>query len=312
MRRLRFAKGHGLGNDYLVVHEAELPDSLTGARAVLLCDRHRGPGSDGVLVADLAMRPKGPFRLRIVNPDGTEAEKSGNGLRIFAAWLHARGAVETGAWFDVELARDTVRMRVEGPDEGRSGALIVRVEMGRAAFSARAAGFTPAGAAGAPEGDGAEGAEDDVGGGVPLALPGGVETVHPLSLGNPHCVVLVDRLERDDFVGRAPALCTHEAFPAGTNVQWARAAGPRLLEAWIWERGAGETLASGSSACAVAAVAVRNGLVEAGAVEVRMPGGSVQVDVAQDYALTLVGPAVMIYEGELTEAMTAAWLAEGS
>jgi len=301
MRRLRFAKGHGLGNDYLVVDAAELPDPLTGARAILLCDRHRGPGSDGVLVADLAGRPTGSFRLRIVNPDGTEAEKSGNGLRIFAAWLHARGAVDTGAWFEVELARDTVRMRVEGPDGAGGGALIVRVEMGRAAFSAQAAGFT---------GQGSEGAPDDVGGGVPLALPGGVETVHPLSLGNPHCVVLVDRLERDDFVGRAPALCTHEAFPAGTNVQWARVAGPRLLEAWIWERGAGETLASGSSACAVAAVAVRNGLVEAGEVEVRMPGGSVQVEVAPDYALTLVGPAVMIYEGELTKAMTAAWMAE--
>jgi diaminopimelate epimerase len=303
MGRVTFAKGHGLGNDYLVMDAAELPAPLNGARAVLLCDRHRGPGADGVLVADLEGRPERPFRLRIVNPDGTEAEKSGNGLRIFAAWLHARGMVETGAWFEVTLPRDTVRMRVEGLNAGGGGGLTVRVEIGTAAFSARAAGFRGA--------DTVAG-EDDVGAGVSLALPGGPAVVHPLSLGNPHCVVLVDRLERADFVRRAPVLCTHEAFPAGTNVQWARVAGPGLLEAWIWERGAGETLASGSSACAVAAVAVRQGLVPAGALEVRMPGGSVHVDVGEDYALTLVGPAVMIYAGELTDAQSAVWLAAKS
>ncbi len=279
---MRIAKGHGLGNDYLVVDRADLPWPLTAERTRHICDRHRGLGSDGILIGDIA---EIPFGLEILNPDGTVAEKSGNGLRIFAAWLHGRTLVRTGEWFDVRLVKDTVRMRVE--DERAAGELIVRVEIGTASFLGRDAGFAPV---------------PDIALGSTLELAGGkTAEVNPVSLGNPHCVVFVDALDRADFLERAPQLCTHSAFPRGTNVQFVRVVGPRTIELWIWERGAGETQASGSSACAATAAAVRRGLAEPGTFEARMPGGSATVTVKDDFAIELVGPAQMIYEAELTD-----------
>jgi diaminopimelate epimerase len=290
-RRLRFAKGHGLGNDYIVVDRAELDGAeLTPDLVRAICDRHRGVGSDGILVG--GPEGAGAFRLRIINPDGTEAEKSGNGLRIFGAWLHGRGLVAMGEWFEVRLPRDAVRLRVEA--ELGDGVLDIRAEMGRATFVGSAVGLVRGGSS----------VEHEVlGEGLPLPA-GGSADITTVSLGNPHCVVFVDALERDDFLRRAPALCTHAAFTAGTNVQFARVADARerVLEAWIWERGAGETLASGSSACAVACAAVRRGFVEPGRFTVRMPGGEIEVEVSAEFDVKMKGPAVIIFEGELLAA----------
>jgi diaminopimelate epimerase len=285
MHDIPFFKGEALGNDYLVVDAADLDDAGSVAPAlrdlaVRLCDRHRGAGADGLLVADLDARP---VRLRIINPDGTGAEKSGNGLRIFAAYLDHRALVARDEWFDVALPRDTVAMRVE--EDLDDGAVLVRVRMGPADFSGAAVAF-------APEPGDTQGVELDLG-------DAGSAEINTVSLGNPHCVVYVDALDRADFVARAPRLCTHEAFAEGTNVQFARATGPHELELWIWERGAGETLASGSSACAAAAVGVRRGLLEPGPIIASMPGGSVEVDVSVSddggYSVELLGPARMVY-----------------
>lgn len=282
---LQVAKGHGLGNDYLVVDQAVLPFPLTPARIAALCDRHTGLGSDGLLVADVSPvihEGERLFGLRIYNPDGTEAEKSGNGLRIFAAWLHGRALVRDD-WFAVRLVKDTVRMRVEGA--AANGVVDVRVEIGRASFRGRDVAFIP---------------RDDEVLGFPLDLDDvGTAEITTVSLSNPHCVVFVDALDRSDFLLRAPVLCTHPAFAEGTNVQFARVTGPRTLEAWIWERGAGETLASGSSSCAVAAAAVRRGLVEPGTFEVRMQGGSTEVAVAPSFDIVLRGPARMVFFARL-------------
>jgi diaminopimelate epimerase len=284
---LRFSKGHALGNDYLVVDAAELPWPMSPALARLLCDRHRGIGSDGLLLGDLSGETIG---LRIINPDGSEAEKSGNGLRIFGAWLHGRGRVPDGEWFRVALIRDEVSMRVEGALPG--GALMIRAEMGRATFEGAAVGFR-------------RGAGDVVGERVPLAH-GHRARITTVSLANPHCVVFVDRLDRSDFLARAPLLCTHEIFAHGTNVQFARLVDRerRIIEAWIWERGAGETLASGSSACAVAAASVRRGFCKPGTFEVRMPGGRVEIEISENYDVRLLGPAQIVFTGELTDGAT--------
>ena len=270
-------KGEALGNDYLVVDAADLSAPMTPALAVALCDRHRGAGSDGVLLVDLR---GGDVVVRILNPDGSEAEKSGNGLRILAAYLHGRGVVGDEP-FRVRLVKDTVTMRVE--ERLPAGALMVRVDIGRATFRGDAVGFRPQ-------------AGETLGFALPLG-DGDSAEVTTVSLSNPHCVVFVPALERADFLRRAPQLCTHRAFAEGTNVQFARVAAPGVLEAWIWERGAGETLASGSSACAVAAAAVRRGLAEPGPFTVAMPGGNVHVAVSPEYDVVLRGPARMVYEG---------------
>ena len=285
--RLPFAKGQALGNDYLVVEAEELPWELTAQRIQRICDRHRGAGSDGFLVRHPGTDP---FVLRIWNPDGSEAEKSGNGLRIFGAYLHARGLVKDQR-FRVELKTDEVTMQVMGTT-GR-GELDIVAAMGRPNFTGAAAGF-------APESGEALGYELDLGAGV-------TAKVNPLSLGNPHCVVILDALDRADFLRRAPALAVHPSFPAGTNVQFARLLGDDRLEAWIWERGAGETLASGSSACAVAAVARKLGLVTANEVRVEMPGGHVEIRHDPDGMIHLRGPAQIVYFAELPEDVVRAW-----
>lgn len=279
-------KGQALGNDYLVV-ESATPPSTALIRA--LCDRHRGIGSDGILVGDTAADP---VRLRIFNPDGTEAEKSGNGLRIFGAWLHHRGLVGDDP-FPVALPGETVEMVVESMDDGVP---ILRVALGTASFRAGDVHFTDADPGDEVMGrpvpvtpDGAPGTP----GGATVELP-----IHLVSMGNPHCVVLLDELDDDAFRRLAPALQRDPAFAEGVNIQFARVVGPGTLEIRIWERGAGETLASGSSASAATAAALRVGRLAERDVEVRMPGGSVRVQVADDWAVTLTGPAQMVFEGE--------------
>ncbi len=283
MLPLRLSKGHGLGNDYLVADAATLPFPLTPARIRAICDRHCGVGSDGILLADVAASP---LVLRIFNPDGTEAEKSGNGLRIFAAWLHGHGLV-AGEPFQVRLPKDEVTLQVMGALEG--GALDIVADMGPADFTGEAAGFAP---------------EPGVALGFRLRVGDEVLAINPLSLGNPHCVVFLDHLRREDFLRRGPLLATHPTFPAGTNVQFARSIAPDRLEAWIWERGAGETLASGSSACAVAAAAVRLGMARPGEIRIEMRGGTALVRVTEDYQLRLRAPAQIVFECELTAGLS--------
>lgn len=285
-------KGEALGNDYLVVERRDLPWPLTPARCAAICDRHTGLGSDGILINDAKSNDE--FRLQILNPDGSEAEKSGNGLRIFGAYLHGLGLVRKD-WFTVRLVKDAVRMRVEG--ETANGKLDIRVEMGRASFRAGDVGFQVEGIA-----DNRELLAHV------LALPkGGHAEINTVSLSNPHCVVLVDSLDRADFLLRAPQLCTHAAFRRGTNVQFAHVLSEAAIEILIWERGVGETLASGSSACAAAAAAVRRGRLQGGRIEVRMIGGSAEIEILEDYEVRLRGPARMIYRAEVTRPTAAEW-----
>ncbi len=274
---MHFWKGQALGNDYIVV-DGTGDGPPDGERIRSLCDRHRGAGSDGVLVADLARDPVG---LRIFNPDGSEAEKSGNGLRIFGTWLHHTGRV--GDRFEVALPGETMELTVES--EADDGALTIRVAMGRASFRAGDIPFA-----------GADADAEVVG--ATLDIEGGSLEVYPVSLGNPHCVVFDDDLDLERFRRLAPVVQAHPDFARGVNVQFARPVAPAILEARIWERGAGETLASGSSACAVVAAARRSGRVEGSVFEVRMAGGSVAVELDDDYRLRLTGEARMVYEAD--------------
>lgn len=285
---LPFVKGHGLGNDYIVVDAADLPWPLTPPRIRAICDRNRGAGSDGLLVGWLDRRP---FRLRIYNPDGSEAEKSGNGLRIFGAYLAARGLVEDRQPFPVALVRDQVSMCLEDRDELRGPR--IAVDMGQAVFRGDAVGFSL-------ESGQVMDQELQLG-------EGGSARINLVSMANPHCVVFVDKLDRPDFLARAPLLAAHEAFHAGTNVQFARVTGASSLDVWIYERGVGETQASGSSACAAAAAAVKLGKCSPGLVTVDMPGGQVAVTVEAGGTVQLSGPVRLVYDGRFTAGVLAEW-----
>jgi diaminopimelate epimerase len=280
-----FFKGHGLGNDYIALAMEGLGFELTPPAVRLLCDRHTGVGSDGILAR--VPSSAADFGVRIFNPDGSEAEKSGNGLRIFAAYLLEQGEVEERAPFTVETRGGIVRMEVLH-DSG-DGVLSVEVEMGTATFRSADVGLP------GPDRE----TEDE-----PLELASGdVVRINTVSIGNPHCVVFADELDLDDLRRRAPQISTHPSFERGVNVQFAVPMEPDGVEAWVWERGAGETRASGSSACAVAAVAVRRGMVSEGQVAVRMPGGTLHVHVRDDWSLVLRGPVESVFRGTLTEGM---------
>ena len=284
---MEFWKGHALGNDYIVLDGTggSAPDP---ARIRFLCDRHRGVGGDGVLVGDLDRDPVG---LRIFNPDGTEAEKSGNGLRIFGAWLLDRGRVREGIWFDVELPGETVEMQAVSRTD--DGAPVLRVRMGTASFRAGNVGYAGADAEAEVLG------EDLRLDGELDGEPDGVVAVHLVSMGNPHCVILDDDMDAARFRHLAPRIQAHPWFERGVNVQLARVEASGVLRARIWERGAGETLASGSSACAVAAIARRAGLVGSTPVEVRMDGGSVTVEIDGAWNVVLTGEARIVFRGQV-------------
>ena len=283
-----FAKGHGLGNDYIVLRREDLPFDLSEASIVRICDRNWGIGSDGILM--LVATPRADFGLRIFNPDGSEAEKSGNGLRIFAKWLRDHGHA-TQDRFTV----DTKGGVVECVCHSQSGRVtFVTVEMGRATFRAPDIPMN--------------GPDREVVS-VPLQLSDGTAvTATAVSVGNPHCVVFVDRLDTDVCKRVGPLIERHPAFPQRTNVQFARVADKHTVDILIWERGAGYTLASGSSSCGAASAAVKNGRCEHGRVTVRMPGGNLVIDVRPDWSLRLEGPVEEVYTGALSDEFAEVWL----
>jgi diaminopimelate epimerase len=283
-----FAKGHGLGNDYLVIDQANLPGALSERAIVRICDRNWGVGSDGILL--LVPSPRAAFGLRIFNPDGSEAEKSGNGLRIFAKYLRDHGHARTST-FTVDTKGGLVECECR-EEAGR--VTFVTVEMGHATF--RAADIPMKSVT-----------EETVG--VPLVLSDGPRlTVTAVSVGNPHCVVFRDQLDEAEVKHLGPAIERHPAFPQRTNVQFARVRGRDMVEIMIWERGAGWTLASGSSSCAVAAAAVRNGLSDHGRIRVGMPGGELIVHVRGDWSLRLEGPVEEVCTGVLSAEFADAYL----
>lgn len=280
-----FFKGHGLGNDYIVLDPAELTFKLTPGRIAMLCDRERGIGSDGVLT--LKSSKSAEFGVRVWNPDGSEAEISGNGLRILALYLHATGRTQEKS-FTVETAGGKVRVETQADSAGAVCA--ATVHMGEASFSPEALPCTLE-------------VEELIE--QPISAAGESLTFTGVSIGNPHCVIFrpSDRpWSRDDLLRLGQALTTHPAFPRGVNVQLARPTGPHSVFILIWERGAGETTASGSSACAVAGAAVRLELVTP-PVTVESPGGELQIDVDDAFDLKMTGPVEEIDRGTLNPAL---------
>ncbi|MCA1633310.1 MAG: diaminopimelate epimerase [Acidobacteria bacterium] len=306
---MRFTKFHGYGNDYLVFEAAELaPVGLTGGfeRHVeggpfldfvrRVCDRHFGAGSDGIAVVEPLAAAEGgggggaDFRLRIFNPDGGEAAMSGNGSRCAAAYLHQRGLWEADEFSFLTRAgvkRYHLRERLGG------GAFSFEAEIGRPLFeSASIPMLTPE-------------ALDEVRG-YPLALAGGeTVSVTALQMCNPNCCVFVDDFERADWRRVGRTLESHAAFPERTNVEFVRVRARAHIEVRVWERGAGETLSSGTGACAAAVASIVNGHADR-RVRVEMPGGLLEVFWRDDGEVLLTGAAELVYRGEwLKEAMRA-------
>jgi diaminopimelate epimerase len=274
---MKFHKYHALGNDYLVVEtpfETDLPVALIRK----ICDRNLGVGSDGILVG---RAEQDGFALRIFNPDGSEAEKSGNGLRIYARYLWDSGVVKG----------DPVTVRTKGGKvlcQVRDGGRSVFVEMGQARFFSAAKPVT--------------GAKRDV---VTdsIEIDGERILFTALSIGNPHCVVHRADISPELARRLGPRIEIHPSFPNRTNVQFVRVLDQHRIQIEIWERGAGYTLASGSSSCAAAAASVKLGYCS-GDITVEMPGGNIEITVKPDFSVTMLGPVEKVADGNLAVELT--------
>ena len=269
LRRNEYIKSHALGNDYLVMDPRTLGFRLTRSAVQAICHRNLGVGADGILTIERSRRSA--FGMHIFNPDGSEAEKSGNGVRIFAKFLWDHGYTRRRT-IDVETRGGVVPVTLTL--RGRQVQNIT-AGMGRATFLSREIPVT--------------GPDREV---VDEELMMGSERfrVTAVSVGNPHCVIFVDDLESLDLRRLGPSLEHHPMFPHRTNVQFVRVDSTSRVAIRIWERGAGETMASGSSSSAVAAACVRHGFTGRD-VAVHSPGGILRVHVGGDFDLRLTGPA---------------------
>ena len=276
---MKFYKYHALGNDYIVLDPQDQPLDLTQDRIKIICHRNYGIGSDGILLGPLPSQ-KAPFSLRIFNPDGSEAEKSGNGLRIFCRYLWDRKLVDKQP-FPIETKGGLVQCLVL--DDGKQ----VQVEMGRVSF------WSPdIPVAGKPR----EVLQE------PITINETTFFFNGATIGNPHCVIQVEDLTPELAKNYGPLLEVHPLFPNRTNVQFLKVLDRHNIRIEIWERGAGYTLASGSSSSAAAAVARKLGLCDS-PITVHMPGGQLQIIIDENFAVTMTGPVTRIAEGQLSDEM---------
>ncbi len=271
---VRFEKWQALGNDYAVIEERELPFELTPTRVRAFCAPHIGVGSDGVLLLSESRERGFVAALRIFNPDGSEAELSGNGVREAVMYLRRSGWTDSDS-FSLSTAAGEMRPRITGP-------ATCTVDMGRAALASK---------------DFPGGPEDGAG---TLEVAGRVLSFQHVSVGNPQCAIEVaDGLERLDLGEQGPPLETHELFPNRTNVSFWRRDSDSRISARIFERGVGETMSSGTGAVGAAVAAVLRGLESP--VTVHLDGGELEVEVGEDLHVSLTGWAVPVYRGELSD-----------
>lgn len=272
---MNFSKYHALGNDYIVIDPQDAPDGLSPELVRLICHRNFGVGSDGILYGPTHHSGSG-LGLQIFNPDGSEAEKSGNGLRIFSRYLWDRGLVHEDP-FQITTPGGMVQSKVH------NGGHEVTVEMGQVRFDSS---VIPV------EGDRRDVLEER------LDLDGDPQVFSAATIGNPHCVLIRDEVTEAETRRLGPRLETHPLFPNRTNVQFMKILDRTNIQIEIWERGAGYTLASGSSSSAAAAVAHRLGLCDQ-EMTVHMPGGTLQIALDDQFHVTMKGPVTRIATGVL-------------
>jgi diaminopimelate epimerase len=277
---VRFEKWQALGNDYLILERAALPAPLTSAMVRRLCDPHFGVGADGVLELSPPDEPGFVARLRIFNPDGSEAELSGNGAREAILYLRRSGWTMADT-FSIQTAAGEIRPTITGPTT-------CRVDMGRAVLTSKDYPGGP------PDGAGE------------LTAGGRSFRFQHVSIGNPQCAIHVpdnDELERLNIPALGPEIEHAPLFPNRTNASFWTELAPNAIRARIFERGVGETLSSGTGACGAAVAHVLRG--GDSPVTVELDGGELTVDVDESLHVDLTGWAVPVYAGELSAELLA-------
>ena len=277
---INFVKSHGLGNDYIVIDGKEVNYSLKKREIIRLCNRNYGIGSDGILM--LCKSKNADFGLKIYNPDGSQAEKSGNGLRIFSAFLFDYKYVKNKKIISIETKGGLVKSKFIKKNKNKS---IFNVEMGNATFLNNK---------------------------IPVKIKDKNNSClnkeinlknkkfifNAVSVGNPHCVIFLNKISKDLAKEYGPLIETHRFFPNKINVQFVKIINKSTVNIEIWERGAGYTLASGSSSCGVVSVGYKLGLLNSN-VKVQMPGGDLNISIDNNFKLKMEGPVEEICSGKI-------------
>ena len=274
MIKLRFTKMHGLGNDFVVLDGIAQRIDLTPAQYRQLADRRLGVGCDQVLIVEKARTPDVDFRYRIFNADGGEVEQCGNGARCFVTFVRDHGYTQAKR-IRVETAGGIIVPEIVDGGE-------VRVDMGMPRFAAAAVPFI--------------GGNDDVV--QPLDVAGETIAVSVVSMGNPHAVQVVSDVDSAPVVTQGPLLEHHARFPQRVNAGYVQVVDRATIRLRVWERGAGETLACGTGACAAVVTGIRRGLIDS-PVRVETRGGWLTIAWPGPGAgVMMTGPATTVFEGE--------------
>ena len=279
--RLRFTKMQGTGNDFVVIDGVRQPVALSAAQWRKLADRHFGVGADQILLVEPSARADADFRYRIFNADGGEVEQCGNGARCFVRFVRDQGLTDKRA-LRVETLAGIIEPTLEG--DGR-----VTVDMGPPVFDPVLVPFDPSGLK--REACGADQAWS-------LPLADRVRQVSVLSMGNPHAVQSVADVDSAPVLIEGPLIEHHRAFPRRVNAGYMQVLDTGTIKLRVWERGAGETLACGTGACAAVVTGLRRGLLRS-PVEVRTRGGVLTIRWSGSGAVLMTGPAEPVFEGEI-------------
>jgi diaminopimelate epimerase len=270
---MKFYKYHGLGNDYIVI-DPNISDIKMSPESIrLICDRNFGVGSDGILYGPI--KKDNILEVRIFNPDGSEAEKSGNGLRIFAKYLFESKYVDKKS-FNIKTLGGVVEVQIKDDT-----ANLIKIGMGKVTFISTEIPVT---------GKKREVVNEE------LEINKSKYKVTCLSIGNPHCVIPMTEVSEQKARQLGPFVENHEIFPNRINMQLLKVIDRKNIEIRIWERGAGYTLASGSSSCAAAAAAHKLGLVDR-AINVKMPGGNLLIEIRDNEEIFMTGPVEGVCQG---------------
>ena len=272
-----FVKSHGLGNDYIVMDLKKINFRLDKKRIKEICHRNYGIGADGILL--LVNSKKADFGLKIYNPDGTEAEKSGNGLRIFSKFLYDYKYTKKRN-FLIETKGGIVHSEVILKNKKVKD---VKVDMGVASFESKKIPVKT---------------KNKYSINQKIKVKNQSFTYSSVTVGNPHCVIFLKNTSKDLALKFGRLIEENKLFPKRTNVQFAQIISKNKVKIEIWERGAGYTLASGSSSCGVVSVGYKLGLLSE-KVEVIMPGGKLYIEIDKDYKLIMKGPVEEICNGQL-------------
>ncbi|MFA7270836.1 MAG: diaminopimelate epimerase [Sterolibacterium sp.] len=273
--KIRFTKMHGLGNDFVVIDAVRQNFALTPAQASFLADRHRGVGCDQILVVGKPSRPGVDFAYRIFNADGSEVEQCGNGARCFVRFVYEQGLSERRQ-IRVETRSGIIVPRLEANGE-------VSVDMGAPSFEPAALPFV----------------SDSLAVIQPLEVDAGVFEITAVSMGNPHAVQVVDQVDEAPVARHGPLIESHPRFPRRVNAGFMQVVDRHAIRLRVYERGAGETQACGSGACAAAVAGIRRGLLDS-PVRVAMRGGDLMIAWGGDNTpVIMTGPAVTVFSGEI-------------